>query len=771
MSNVQGRSPIIFAIATILLIASSTAGAESDDARFLAGLRERQLFGLAETYCRDKLQRTGAQDAAQASLTIELIRTLAGHAANGKPEEREALWSEARQAAAEFMRRTPPHPRAILVRLQDALTPLAIGELARQEFEAGALPAQRLDPALAALREATNLLEVLDRELTREIPLRRRAPPAQGGLSADELFSLQQHVQHQLARAQRNRALLFERGSDDRVALLSAAALTLQRPLTQLSADEPLLAQIQLDLAQCQRLLGRLDEAGQLAAALDHEGTPPVIRLRARAELVRLAIAQVNPAAIQRLLDEGRGEAGESSAELDFAFLEAQLTLARLASEGKWPLASAKPAAENSKEYQDQAAETAELLEEEHGPYWGRRADQLLVTSLPRGSGRGNLQLLARTADSLYVKGEMGQAIAAYDEASAQARADGELNAAFDLAYKAALAEQGRKKHVEAANRLRILSKSFATHAQAPPAHLLAAWNAAQVASANPAAVNSYATILREHLNTWPAADTGPQARVWLGKLKELQAAWEEAIEAYDGVPRSSPHFHAAIAGLARAWPARLAELAAAGKPTAEAAAEAIQSLKSALVDDANKLPEQWTETDRAIALAAAELIARYQPSDAAQAVELLEAAMHQADEAPAQWKAAANLTLTLAAAELPARRGEALASLAKLARDDPDNAAIQEKYADLLLAAGDAASLKLALDRWRIIASRSKPRTPRWHKAKYSVALAQYRLNDRAGAATLLKYLLETPPGLKGTEWEARCTDLLHQCEKKNPP
>jgi hypothetical protein len=86
-------------------------------------------------------------------------------------------------------------------------------------------------------------------------------------------------------------------------------------------------------------------------------------------------------------------------------------------------------------------------------------------------------------------------------------------------------------------------------------------------------------------------------------------------------------------------------------------------------------------------------------------------------------------------------------------------------------LAAGDAASLKLALDRWRIIASRSKPRTPRWFKAKYSVALAQFRQNDRSGAATLLKFLLETPPGLKGTEWEARCTDLLRQCEKASPP
>ena len=74
-------------------------------------------------------------------------------------------------------------------------------------------------------------------------------------------------------------------------------------------------------------------------------------------------------------------------------------------------------------------------------------------------------------------------------------------------------------------------------------------------------------------------------------------------------------------------------------------------------------------------------------------------------------------------------------------------------------------------MDRWRIIASRTRPRTPRWYKAKYSVALAQFKQGDRAAAATLLKYLLETPPGLKGTEWEARCTGLLRQCEKAVVP
>ena len=183
---------------------------------------------------------------------------------------------------------------------------------------------------------------------------------------------------------------------------------------------------------------------------------------------------------------------------------------------------------------------------------------------------------------------------------------------------------------------------------------------------------------------------------------------------------------------------------------------------------DENQLPEQWTAADRAAVLALAEIIVAYQPASAAEAVQILEAAIKHSPDAAADWKAAAQVPLILATAELPGRRDDALAGLAQLAKDNPENGAIQEKYADLLLAAGDAASLKLALDRWRIIASRTKPRTPRWYKAKYSVALAQIQRGDRASAATLLKYVLETPPGISDAAWDANYRQLLDEIERK---
>jgi len=195
--------------------------AADEDERFLEGLRQRRLFELAEKYCTERLAGAQLPPVVQGDLAVELIRTYALHAANSPPDQREELWKRARTAAAEFQRQNPQHSRGILIRMQDALTLLAQGELARQELEAGA--ADPDESARKALREATKLLADLDKEIAREIPLRRRGQLRPEELTADELTSLQHNAIHQLARASRNLALLYEAKSADQVAGLSRA--------------------------------------------------------------------------------------------------------------------------------------------------------------------------------------------------------------------------------------------------------------------------------------------------------------------------------------------------------------------------------------------------------------------------------------------------------------------------------------------------------------------------------------------------------------------
>ncbi|MHC4179579.1 MAG: hypothetical protein ACYSWU_18870, partial [Planctomycetota bacterium] len=138
-------------LALSLMLASTAAADESSDQRFLAGLRQRGLYGLAETYCTTRLGRDDLPDTQRADLVIELSRCLAERAVGSPPELREPLWQRAAQVTGALAREYPQNPRLPLVRLQQALGHLARGELARQEAQFSADQANLLDQARAHL--------------------------------------------------------------------------------------------------------------------------------------------------------------------------------------------------------------------------------------------------------------------------------------------------------------------------------------------------------------------------------------------------------------------------------------------------------------------------------------------------------------------------------------------------------------------------------------------------------------------------------------------
>jgi hypothetical protein len=123
--------------------------------------------------------------------------------------------------------------------------------------------------------------------------------------------------------------------------------------------------------------------------------------------------------------------------------------------------------------------------------------------------------------------------------------------------------------------------------------------------------------------------------------------------------------------------------------------------------------------------------------------------------------------TVRAQALALIGNRAGALAAYEQLAKDDARNGAIQEAYAELLTAGKDAASAEAALGKWRQIAAKSAPRQERWYKAKYNVAALLIRLEKKPDAATLVQFLLETPPGIEDAQWKARFEKLWEESRK----
>jgi hypothetical protein len=816
----------LFAVLLLLLCNVQPLLAADRDVEFTTGLRRLQLFDLAEKYCRRELNQQSLSPEREATLTLELIRTLALQALSRPAADREPLWKTAHGEAAEFFRTRAAHPRAALVRLQDALTLLAEGEVAQQEAETTA-DATLTKAASDKLRTASRAFDALRESLDKEIIARRGKPVPEGGLTVDELPRLQANTQLYLAKANQLQALCYPADSRDRKALLLATLTALETSASRLDADDELAGRIRVMQLAVHRELGQMSEAQRLWPLAMRDALPLEIQRQAIAEAARLLIAAERPDKALALLDDPKylTLTQVADAELDLARLEAILALAR----------SEKNAAEGAKR-QREAASLAQRIDARHGRAVGRRADQLVAALLPQDSATADVELLARLADNLYVKRQWDDALTAYDKAAAAAATAGQSNREFELRYKAALVAQEQRAYGTASSRFERLAIEHKQHPQAAEAHLLACWNKAQQVRTSDAEAESYLQLLGDHVARWPNAPSADKAYLWLGSWQQAHARWLAAFEAYAQVRSTSPDspqaIEAATACARQLFAGRVEEATAervvahfesvaaerdeAGKstPVARSAALSAAELALAQLPDGAAHAEKLLRTmlaDKAIATddeawrrdATSLLLAAIagQPARRNEAEKLLESLAEQPDQllplldrlsamarqldersrrelatlqlavvdrllaAKLKFSAAQQEQLSLARAaslRLLDRRDDAIKAYAALAEAHPHSAAVQEAYAELLTAADDEASRKLALNRWRQIAQRAPPRSELWHRAKFEVASLQARLGDTRGAATLCRFLLETPPGIESEAWRKRFEQLL---------
>ena len=809
--------------------------AESADERFLEGLRQRRLFSLAQTYCQRRLEDSQLSDRDRAQLVIELSRSYAQHALDCPPANRGRLWQRAGEVVADFERRYPHHPRRVLVRVQGSLVLLAQGELTRQETDVAAAGSGQLDTARKYIRQAITSLESLDAQIVRTLRQHRADP---GQLSEGELLSLEKHVRYHLARAYRNQARLYPDDSPDRVNALTQAIQQLT-PLAQLSLDNPLAWRSRTDEIVCYRLLKDYQTAQRKLRAVESAAPPAAIRLRSRAERLRLELARQNLREALRVVASGCVIAGQTSAELDVAHLETYVAC--------WQAANRTGDDDQATGFQEKAIEMVHQIEQTHGAYWTRRAEMFLAHAAAGEGGAGNVDLLVRTAQHSYTRKQYDDAVAAFERAALKARQLDETDRAFQLFHTAARIEHDRGRRREALRRFRSLALTMPSHLKAGDAHLWALFNASQlVKKERPGSLEEYTELLTEHLQQWPDSLSADTARWWLARLREHQGAWQEAVDAYRHISAGSRHHEDAVRACGRCWIRRFDQLKQTDKPYEEEAAAAAGYFDEIILGPDRRLPERWSPTTLAAALAAARLRLFYAPNGFAAAERIISAALRRASDAPDHWRATARSLLVIALAgqerwgdarqrlqqvsqgspdtllqmlvalsELvpgarPQMRGqlarlqlemvsllaprrdqlnqpdrldfdrihaaaladagqraEALQAYQRLAEENPQHGKIQEGYARLLLAGDRKETLTLARDRWREVLRKSRPKSERWYRAKYSVALAHYKLGERKRAADMIRLVQTLPPGLEATSMKDQFLKLLEMCQR----
>lgn len=650
-----------------LLVACGAAGpafGQGDDRadtaeRLLDGLRRRRLFVLVDEYCRDALRRPDLDPLLRNQLTIQWQRSRFEQAADAPPAARRELLQSARRLTADYLRDQSEHPRAILVRVQEALGLLALGEAVSRDADtaldaappgdapppettqdaddtdrskaAPATGAERVEPAFvegrALLREGLRAVDRLDRELALLVPERFRRPVPPPAPAAAELTALQNQLRLHAVRARRHLALAYTPGSPDRVAALVEALQSADKTLAALPDDDPIGDRFRLERAILLRRTGRIEEAEAALAPDAWSGAPDALRLAALAERLRLALDAGRPEQAWELL-ESAGEPATPSEEFDLARLETCLAV--------WSAAAAAGDSDKAANREARALEMLAQIDRRHGPAWKRRADGLLLKVAATGRGPQSLAALRRTGDSLYRQGRLEEALRAYDRAAREASTDAQAER-FDLERRAAAVEQQLGRHLAAAERLEAAALAQPEQAQAAAVHLSAAWNLAQALRQAPpestvALQRRYLELLDRQRRTWPDDVASDSARCWAGRWYEGRRQWAEATEAYRTVPAGSPRRAEAEAGAGRVWPLWIAALRT--DPAARLAQRtaALDYFEQAASAGAVQVGRPWLDSQRTAALIAARLGLLDDSAQAARVERLLRAALEAPD-------------------------------------------------------------------------------------------------------------------------------------------
>lgn len=267
--------------------------------------------------------------------------------------------------------------------------------------------------------------------------------------------------------------------------------------------------QARVDEIACLRQTGDFEAASRRIVAIDAAHTPPSVALAVKAEEISLFIDVGDLLTAGLMAANAWRDSGGMSPQLDDAILTAILDVWQEA------VRAGKPDADGLRE---QAVTIVRQIEQRHAPYWAYHAEALLASRIVASPTTGDTAELVRAAESFYRLGKLDEALATYDKAIDQARANGRLDETFAPTMAAAAIEQQKKRYADAARRLRSIALEQPRHEKAAAAHLSAIYNTAQcLSSAQPSELDEYVAMLDEHLRLWPGGPTADRARLWLG--------------------------------------------------------------------------------------------------------------------------------------------------------------------------------------------------------------------------------------------------------------
>ncbi len=538
--------------------ADEPAVERQDTSAIVEGLRQRRLFAIAEFYCREQLNKPDLDPTSQVGLIIELMKTQTMKALLAPLPQRAQAWNEVQSTSADFLNIEIAHPRRILVQVQQALSHLAHGQMLSREIESQMAGESARTQALLEIKIARTSLDNLQREISNKIPEQQGRTLDSNELAIDQLLNLKNNIQYQLAQCNLIRARLYL--PDDRlnrIDALNGVTEKLSEVQRLTSEGQVLWWNTKLSQIECYRLLNTPDRARTLAQSLEKFKAPLSIKQRLAEQTILNAIA-IGDRTYSQSTFENLEKFRPLTPDLELALLELAIALSAGTTDKQ-----------KKQNWISLAFNRSQSIKREHGPYWGRRAELILINTVgvsasatgndstgtsqtpPTVSNQPNsieLNLLMRLAAEAERKKEWDNALKALQRASDLAKSQADSKTVLNLQIRLAkiLEEQG--KHRLAADHLTTNAIEYAAEPVASAAHLIGCWNYAKSISAkDPNSRPAFQTLLIQHLEQWPAATTSNQARIWLARERINLGDWERGLELYLAVTNTYPQLNSAI--------------------------------------------------------------------------------------------------------------------------------------------------------------------------------------------------------------------------------
>ena len=503
-----------------------------DNLEVIAGMRQRRMFDLAEQLVQQTLSDKELNPTDQVRLQLSWIRTLIAKAVATPLAERDSVWQQLEQKLLEFRTANGDHPRQILMDVQQALTYQTHGNLLVQEIAAEIGGPVEKDQALVQLRNASRQIKQIESEIEQMLPQQRGRRLSEHELSIQQLLNLRRNMKFQEARTNLIKAQLY--APDDRLNRLDTLNLVsnrLEEVLKQSNPDQPLWWQAQIQRMKCFTLLGNNAAAKNVLNELPVKQLPASLAPQLLEQQIDAVVATGKIDNVQTLLNAIQ-TTDRSSPNLQLSILRLYMLLAKTATDGT-----------AQGQWQKSASQLTQAIETINGPYWGRRAELVLIgpsqgspsTTNPDSDlgMNSDVATLIRVGDQAVRKNNLDDAIRAYTKANREAQKNGNAEQALLASVRLSQIHESTKDHQSAADVLIAASLNNKPLPMASAAHLRGCWNRAQLAKENPAEADLFVTLLDQNLQTWPESKTANQARLWKAGYYQSKSQWPQAIEVY----------------------------------------------------------------------------------------------------------------------------------------------------------------------------------------------------------------------------------------------